>query len=296
MRMCIGAVSPRVIEEAAKLQVHQIIASRRQVDIGGGYTGLDQHDLVTIVSNLSNGKTQVVRDHGGPMQGGTSDDGIDSFDEDCHAGFNGIHIDVCMLHRDDQLRVLGKLINRYVDKVDIQIGGERDEQAWLDVLFTEALQHCRPTYAVIDLGGHVHADKQIGTSFMAIEQVYRIAQKYHHMGVLTVAHNMDWVGHRRRYHGALDALNIAPEFGALEVDAMLAVMVPSNVHRLIDYAYESNKWTRWFGEHEGTVLERAKCAIRYLMHTDEYVRSLTQLSDNDELFVRSVIRDAIARG
>lgn len=296
MKMCIGAVSPRVIEEAARLNVHQIIASRRQVDIGRGYTGLDQHELVARVKQLSNGKTQVVRDHGGPRQGGTVDDGIDSFDEDCAAGFDGLHIDVCMLPRTEQLLALEHLLSRYAHRADIQIGGERDDQAWLSVLLHEALQHCRPTFAVIDLGGHVHADRQIGMSFLSTDDVMRISQSYHHYGVNTVAHNMDWVGHRRQYKGVLDAINIAPEFGALEVDAVLSVMSDTNVHRALDYAYASGVWTRWFNATEGTVLERAKCAIRYLMHTDDYMNSLTKLSEFNDAYVRGVIRDAIISG
>lgn len=294
--MCVGAVSRRVIEEAAKLQVHQIIASRRQVDIGGGYTGIDQHELTYIVNDLSDGMTCVVRDHGGPLQGGKDDDGTESFDADVTAGFHALHIDVCNVSRDNQVSVLTDLIKRYRDDAYIQIGGERDEQAWLDTLFEAAIKHVTPTYAVIDLGGHVHADAQYGQSFLTVDLVGDITYRYNKRGVHTVAHNMDWMGHRRQYDGSLDAINIAPEFGVVEVDAMLSIMDPENVHALLKYAYFTGKWRRWFSENEGSRFKRAKCAVRYLMHTDPYVRDITKLSDHQEKFVRGMIRDAIICG
>lgn len=298
MKLCVGAVSPRVVEVAASLGVHQIIASRRQVNVNGGYTGITPKQLVDMVHShsTSTNRTHVVRDHGGPLQGGFDDDGIDAFDADVDAGFDALHIDVCYVPRDDQPCVLTNLIRRYRNSVDIQIGGERDEQAWLNQLLEVTLPLVTPTYAVIDLGGHVDSDRQQGARFLPFDTAWDFTQQYHALGTHTVAHNMDFTGHRLKYHGAIDAYNVAPEFGVVEIDAILTTL-PFDVSRdVLEYAYRSRAWTRWFSVNNGTWLERAKCALRYIMHTDTYVRDRLTLTDDQESFVRSMIRESIVCG
>ena len=113
MKLAVGAVSRRVVEEAAKLQVHQIVASRAQVNETGGYTGMTSRELVEIVKQQGNGKTEVVRDHGGPLQSGFNDDGIESLQDDVNAGFDGLHLDVCKLPRADQPKTLRALIKQF---------------------------------------------------------------------------------------------------------------------------------------------------------------------------------------
>lgn len=298
MKLCVGAVSRRVIEEAAKLGVHQIIASRRQVNIDGGYTNITPKQLVAIVRMHSKpgSMVEIVRDHGGPNQGGFTDDGIAAFDADVDAGFDTLHIDVCNIPRSEQINTLIGLVRRYHSRVNVQIGGERDEQAWLDQLLHAVLPYATPSYTVVDLGGHIDADKQQGTRFLSIDDAWELTSKYNNLGTKTVAHNMDFVGHRLQYHGAIDAYNIAPEFGIVEIDAILTVL-PFDVARdLLEYAYLSRAWRRWFAVTKGTWLDRAKCALRYIMHTDTYVRSQLELTDDQERFVRGMIRDAILCG
>ena len=297
MKLCVGATSIRVVEEAARIQVPQIVASRRQVAPGGGYTGLDPYELVERVKDISNGKTDVVRDHGGPFQGGFTDDGTRAFDIDVDAGFDGIHIDVCQVDRDRHVQTLQALVGRYADAdVDIEIGGERDEQEWLDVLLDATLSTgVTPTYAVMDVGGHAHADRQCGTP-RPVEWVEMWSKKYHSFGVGTKAHNMDWMGRRSRYEYVLDMYNVAPEFAAVEIDAMLQAMTLEDGERLLAYASSQNRGARWFDEGEGTSFERARCDARYVLN-DEFVHEILDgygpIFDN---FVRGRIRDALIKG
>jgi len=286
MKLCVGAVSRRVVEEAAKLQVHQIVASRRQVDIGGGYTGLDQKELVELVSELSDDKTDVVRDHGGPGQGAQYDDGTDSLDADVEAGFDGLHLDVCKLPSGVQETALRTLVRRYRYSANIEIGGEHDSQEWNERL--REASGIEPNYLVIGFNSFVWADRQIGRP-LPPDEVKKISERY---GFRTKIHNADWLGYRKQYGDAVGAYNIAPEFARVEIDALLTVLPFGTARSLLTRAYASEKWGRWFNTDEGTWDERARCALRYIIN-DVNMPGIT--SDMEE-YVRSSIRDALIRG
>lgn len=297
MDLCVGAVSQRVIEEAAKCHVHQIVASRAQVNETGGYVGWDQFDLVQHVKYLSGGATLVIRDHGGPLQGGFEDDGIESFMADVTAGFNGLHIDVCKLPYLDQPKTLVKLVEQFGDQsVTIEVGGERVDQDWNDTLLNVVMSETAviPTYQVIDTGGHVWAERQVGhlRRRADVELLGWTARNYK---IKTKAHNQDWFGRRLRYDGVLDAYNIAPEFARVETDALLTVLPWSSADRLLQLAYDSGTWRRWFGDDEGTWDDRARCAVHYIMNQPEAAGVAAVFGERDE-FVRKAIRNAILAG
>lgn len=294
MKLCVGATSRLMVEEAAKLQVHQIVASRRQVDEYGGYIGMTPIELVEVVNDLSKGKTQVVRDHGGPYQNGDPDDDWDrAFDVDVSAGFDALHVDVCKMDPTEQLGELDRLVRRYSNLgLSIEVGGERDDQVHNEALLRTALRYCVPTYGVVDVGGHAWADRQCGT-LSASDWVKHVTTQYHTDGVGTKAHNMDWVGRRHRYDDVLDAYNVAPEFAAVEIDAWLRILPSRNVIELINAGYASRRWERWFDQHEGTGYERARCALRYVWIGLD--RKLFE-GQEEEDYVRAEVRNALRTG
>jgi len=296
MILCVGAASRRVVEEAAMLQVPQIIASCRQVAPGGGYIGLDPMQLVRAVDDLSGGKTDVVRDHGGPYQNGDpNDDWVKELNGDVDAGFNVLHLDVCKLPQEEQEAELLSLCGRYKNSVDIEVGGERDPQEWLDVLLNTAMRECIPTFAILDVGGYIMEDRQRGTP-RPVSWVEDHTARYNKRGTRTKAHNMDWMGDRRRYAGVLDAYNVAPEYGAVEVDAWLLVLDPMNATKLLNAGYDSGHWSRWFGPHQGTQFDRAKCGLRYMLEDGGVKRILETAGEGGDDFVRGCIRDVLLAG
>lgn len=297
MNVCVGAASVRVVEEAARLQVPQIVASRSQVNTDGGYIGMTPRELVNVVRLESNGKTHVIRDHGGPLQGGFDDDGVAAFDADVEAGFDALHIDVCMLPQGyEQLKTLRELVKRYADDINIEVGGEHDDQEWLWEIIDATVDITRPTVAVADVGGYCWADKQSG-NFQDIERVTQLVEQYHCIGVKIKAHNMDWYGRRKRYTSILDYWNIAPELGLLESDAWLHTLPTKAADEVLQYSLDSEKWRRWFNDDEGTDLERARCGVRYLMN-DPFIGSVAELSRTaeQEHYIRGVIKDALTAG
>jgi hypothetical protein len=283
-----------VVEEAARLRVPQIVASRRQVTHEGGYTGLTNAEFAATVKDLSCGATQVVRDHGGPYQNGDpEDDWVKAFEQDLDAGFDVLHIDVCRLPRSEQLGELSRLLGLFALRCKVEVGGERDDQLWLDTIVRRTVEvGVTPLYAVMDVGGHIWADRQRG-SVRDVGWVTRYGADYRGLGIGTKAHNMDWLGDRARYADALDAYNVAPEFGNVEVDAWLRSLPRAASAKLLNYAYGTGSWRRWFNDGEGTRFERARAALRY--HLEDRVVAEVTNSYSDEN-VREAIRDALIAG
>lgn len=293
MKLCVGATSRLVVEETAKLKIPQIVASRRQVDEHGGYIGMTPAELVEVAHRLSDGETKVIRDHGGPFQNGDpNDDWVRAFDIDVEAGFDGLHIDVIKLPREEQQAELRRLIERYADNVNtIEVGGERDEQGWLQLLVDTALAaDLVPDYAVLDLGGHAWADRQQGM-FRSVEWVAGVTERYHRHGIKTKAHNADWYGGMHKYDDVLDSFNVAPEFGVIETDAWLRALPFDRMQKLLNEAYASNRWTRWFGPGEGSIFERARCALRYIW---DDVADPEWTGSDMERYVRHEVSNALA--
>jgi hypothetical protein len=298
VELCVGATSRLVAEEAAKLGVAQIIASRRQVNGAGGYTGMTQADLVKLVREYGAGATEVIRDHGGPYQNGNAEDDWQlELDDDVAAGFNGLHLDVSALTPRMQLPELRRLVKRYgtFDSLTLQVGGERDTQEHLWVLLAATLaEGVIPSHCVAALGGHVSADKQCG-EMVAENIAQKITQAYNELGVRSVAHNTDFC-ERSKYAGAVNAMNVAPEFGVIEMDAWLRAVPYQVMNALLEAGYASHNWQRWFDAHAGTKFERARCGLRYIWAEERRHLEDTSWFPEAESYARQEVRDAIAAG
>jgi len=283
VRLCVGAVSRRVVEEAAKLKVAQIVASPAQVNINGGYTTMTPRQLVDMVWELSGGETKVVRDHGSDPR---------MLAGDIEVGFDGIHIDPSQMIEPNQLATVFHTLANYEADVFFEVGGEHTNNSINRSWFEEARKRLgsRVTTRVVNAGTYVWADHQTG-SYDAFT-VTREASQDH----VVKLHNMDWLDWRAL---ELDPLympayyNIAPEFAVLELDAVLMQFNPPTVRAVLEQAYETGRWLRWFNEDEGTWLQRAKCALRYVINTEDFDWiGFDDESESDE-WVRTVIRDAI---
>lgn len=297
MELCVGATSRLMAEEAAKLQVAQVIASRRQVNASGGYTGMTQQDLVKIVAENSGGKTLVIRDHGGPHQNGEADDDwVAELDEDVSAGFHGLHLDVSALPYAEQVPMLRTLACRYASRdMRLLVGGERDSQPWLFTLLGAVLSEgIFPAYAVIAVGGHTHADRQTGRLISPVEAAH-ITTCYRALGVQSVAHNMDFSA-RWQYVSSVSAVNVAPEFAVAETDAWLRA-VPDDVRsELLKAGLDASGWHRWFDRGEGSYFERARCGLRYIWADEQRELMSESWYPEAEEYVREEVCHALSAG
>lgn len=293
--LCVGAVSRRVVEEAACLGVTQIVASRRQVDIDGGYVGLDQYELVDLVRSLSRSLTRVVRDHGGPNRGARpdADDGVTSLEVDVDAGFDGLHLDVCEIPRADQVEILNALVDRFTGRAWLEVGGEHEDHNW-NLHLLESIPHHRERIdtLVMGAGTHIFNDRQVGHVDPALFRRTTTAKAIH--GVTrTKLHNADWLGYAEwsNLASAVDLINVAPEVAQVEVDAILTCLGRAAAHRLLNVAYDSGAWRRWFEDDQGDWFEHARCAVRYVLNT--HVADELGLGDEDDKWIRRCIREHI---
>ncbi|MFH1553146.1 MAG: class II D-tagatose-bisphosphate aldolase, non-catalytic subunit [Candidatus Omnitrophota bacterium] len=90
------------------------IATPRQVEVGGGYIGLDQYEFVEHLHNVArgvryDGPILIERDHGGPYKNPRYKDlsveeavkkAKETYRADIKAGFNILHIDCSLLNKD----------------------------------------------------------------------------------------------------------------------------------------------------------------------------------------------------
>ena len=91
-KLYIGPMSREIVDVAIKSGLDLgLIPSRRQVDHDGGYVS-DTKTLVEYVRKNST-KIKIQRDHGGPSQGISKDDGVDSIIKDSENKLDLIHID-----------------------------------------------------------------------------------------------------------------------------------------------------------------------------------------------------------
>lgn len=303
MKLAVGATSRRLVEVAASLGVHQIVASHAQVRTRGGYTGMDQTELVALVRGANAAarqpnRTEVVRDHGHIAA---------QLDADLDAGFDGLHLDVEPFADADRDDVLLKLGRRYAGgSAYVELGGEHVEHdrnvELLRLWYDAGLGPVRNF--VLNVGTRTWADRQCGQlgappAYAEQERldVARLGLGYGHVPAELKLHNCDWIAYAEltRYAGAVAVFNVAPELGRLETDAILALKSPVEREQLLDFAYRSGAWRRWYNAGEGTTDDRARCALRYLQVDDATIaRALFELSDDDESYVRGVLREWIA--
>ena len=93
----VGPMSKEIVETVCELSNQGIlvglIPSRRQVTYDGGYVNNWNTDEFVKFVRSKTKATLIVRDHGGPLQGKTPDDGLCEYASDLRSGFNVIHID-----------------------------------------------------------------------------------------------------------------------------------------------------------------------------------------------------------
>ncbi len=245
-----------------------LIPSRRQVEFDGGYVNnWTTKEFCDYVRNRTD-KILLVRDHAGPLQGYTPDQGLDSFYEDCQSGmFDLIHVDVWKKYPNysDGLAETIRFINLGVtlsDTICFEIGTEEAIRPFtaqeLDNLISDLKKYLsdstykRIKYAVIQSGTALKGNINIGSYNQdRLIEMINVVKKH---GLIAKEHNGDYLPIdlvKAKFDAGLDCINIAPEFGCDETKVILDFFKndkPEFVEEFYKICLDSKRWVKWVSE------------------------------------------------
>ena len=231
-----------------------LIPSRRQVEWDGGYV----NNWTTEQFSKYTNKLILKRDHSGPDQGYTSDNGYKSLKYDCKY-LNMIHIDPWKKYPtyEDGFNWTVKMIKfcyAQNPNIEFEIGTEESirkfEPLELDILLTDleltltSKEFNQIKYAVIQSGTSLKGNKNTGAyDKNRLISMIEIVKKH---GLLSKEHNGDYIPTnliKEKMDLGLDAINIAPEFGLIET--LSYVHEGIDIDKFWKICYDSKRWEKW---------------------------------------------------
>jgi len=261
----IGPMSKNVVDcvmEHGQQHFVGLIPSRRQVDFNCGY--VNNWNTKTFSEYVYN-KVLLCRDHGGESQGTYSDDGKDSFENDCKY-FDLIHVDPFRASKNIEDAALKTI--EYIkfcfsknQKILYEVGTEEaifkyqpeELKVFLDILKRELSEEefFNIKYAVVQSGTRLHLPTRTNIGNFDIDRLKRFVDVVKDFDLMSKEHNGDYlidscdVG--IRFSSGLDAINIAPEFGQIESEYYLERCKKDKIliEELYQLCYNSNKWKKW---------------------------------------------------
>lgn len=292
-RIFIGPMTKNVVDGAIQFENKTklpiaFIPSRRQVDYDGGYVNnWTTSEFTQYVRAKSH--AIIVRDHAGPLQGKTDDDGILSLLEDCKH-MDVIHIDPWKLHKEllsgtNATCELIKQCHAVNPNVKFEVGTEQSirnfEIVELEYLLSELKkslnteEFSKVKYLVIQSGTSLSGNNQTGNySDQRLREMLGVAKKY---GMITKEHNGDYIETiliNKKFEEGLDCINIAPEFGLIETETYLENIKDEETFELLwKICFESGKWIKWVEngfKPEDNKKELIRICGHYVVSTDEF--------------------------
>lgn len=271
MKFCIGPVTKNTVDVVIDIvnnfgHEFSFIPSRRQIEYDGGYVNnWTMEEFCAYVKEKSNNKIIIERDHGGPGQGKSDDDGFHSFQEDCKY-MDIIHIDPWKKYPSysEGLEKTIELI-QYCYSLNptilYEIGTEEGIRPFsveeLDSFVSDVKVRLAPEifqkikYLVIQCGTRLLEQSNIGVyDENKLQEMLRVSEKY---GLNAKEHNGDWISQetiQSKSSYGLRTINIAPEFGSIESTVILEEMKknPEHFESLYQICYRSNTWKKWVSD------------------------------------------------
>jgi len=231
-----------------------LIPSRRQIEWNGGYVNnwtteeFSKHAISLILK----------RDHSGPGQGYTDDDGFTSLKEDCKY-FNLIHIDPWKKYPKykDGLQWTIKMIKFCYNlnpNIEFEVGTEeairKFEPGELDMLLNdlhttlEEKIFAQIKYLVIQSGTSLKGNLNTGEyNKNRLLNMVKIAKSWN---LLSKEHNGDYIPIdliKEKMSLGLNSINIAPEFGLIETQTYIDNNI--DLDKFWEICYNSKRWEKW---------------------------------------------------
>lgn len=231
------------------------IPSRRQVEWDGGYVN---NWTTQQFAEYVDGRLPIKRDHSGPGQGYTDDDGFESLKEDCKY-LDYIHIDPWKKYPnyEDGLEWTLKMIEFCYElnpNIQYEIGTEQAIREFnvdeLDTLVSDINKRLpfqifkKITHLVIQSGTSLKGNVNTGEyNSERLEGMVEVASKW---GLISKEHNGDYIPTeliKEKMSAGLDSINIAPEFGLIETISYIESNI--DIDKFWKICYDSNRWVKW---------------------------------------------------
>jgi len=263
-KLFIGPMSKNIVDSILENSLEDyvgIIPSRRQVDsFPSGYVN---NWSTTCFLNYTNKKNLIrCRDHGGPLQGKEKDNGFDSLKIDVTSNYNFqiVHVDPWKKSSDlnEAIDLTSDIINfchNLNNDVLFEIGTEQGIKPYTSKEFETFLKKVsekignkfsKVLYAVIQ-GGTLLKDTHNAGKLDEEKclDMINICKKF---GLLSKEHNGDYLTDNQvktRFKLGLDSINIAPEFGNLETNAIMSSIDDDFKEKFFNLCYSSKMWAKW---------------------------------------------------
>jgi hypothetical protein len=315
IKFFIGPMSKNVVDSAIEFATETgnligLIPSRRQVAMGGGYVNnWTTSEFADYAQSLF-----LTRDHGGPNQGLSEDDGYDSLKVDCGA-LNMIHIDPwkAFPRFDDGLLWTLNMI-RYCYKLNpemlYEIGTEQSirkftsQEVYLLIkslkrgLTSEQFEQIK--YCVIQSGTSLKENHNTGVYDK--QRLLRMVQVTRDYGLLSKEHNGDYLPEeliKEKFDLGLDSINIAPEFGQLETKTYLKKIKDSHGFLFEDFwriCYESGRWKKWVNSSFDPTTQKEELVNicgHYVLSQPNFLEQIKSQLDNVDRLVRKSVKSKL---
>lgn len=264
-KLFIGPMSKNIVDTVVKYCEDTdtnmgFIPSRRQVEFDGGYVNKwTTKEFASYVRAKTN-KILLQRDHGGPNQGNSVDNGIQSFTDDARS-FDLIHIDPWKKVQKIELAV--EETAHYIEYCDFinencryEVGTEEAIRGYSPEelkLFLQSLEKKlgslfkKIEYGVVQFGTAIQETKNVGS--FDEQRALKMIEICKNFGLKTKEHNGDYLSSeemKSRFDLGLDSVNIAPEFGVLETKCILdEIEEQSLFDKFFKVCHDSGKWKKW---------------------------------------------------
>ena len=234
-----------------------LIPSRRQVEYDGGYVNNWTTETFSKYAN----KLLLKRDHSGPSQGYTEDNGFRSLEYDCKH-LDMIHIDPWKKYPNYEEGLkwtidMIKFCHQENPDIEFEVGTEESIRYFtaieINTLLTDLELNLTPKeysqikYIVIQSGTSLKGNSNTGEYDKdRLLAMIDVAKKYN---LLSKEHNGDYISAsliKEKFRLGLDAINIAPEFGLIETQTYLDNGI--HLHDFYNICYDSKRWVKWIGE------------------------------------------------
>ena len=242
-----------------------LIPSRRQIEYNKGYVdNWTTSDFVRYVRDRTD-KVLIQRDHAGPKQGRTDDNGLESLSDDCANRLELIHLDPWKKYPDlDDAAKATKAMIEYCCHDDneslFEVGTEEGIRKYSDLELNEFLKKLKKSldrerfnrikFAVIQSGVDLLGVTNTGTfNEERCSNMISVCKDYN---LLSKEHNGDYLDGdliKRRFELGLDGINIAPELGVEETKLILKEIKEQEREDLFEQLFKacflSRFWVKW---------------------------------------------------